>query len=197
MGRIYLQRKDYPHAIRELRIAEVIKASAWDVHKALGDALLGSGDIQGAITELKQAEALAPQNYELMSKLAPLLEKTGDKDGALQQYRLAAEIGDTDDARKEYAAAQVRLKGSASVQVAESKLPQPAPVSSTVDTSDPESAWRNSMDASTRAMNGSLLADAEKNALSAVSLAEKFPKDSRCPVRFPAGLGLHKREEVF
>jgi tetratricopeptide (TPR) repeat protein len=177
MGRIYLERKDYPHAIRELRIAEVIKASAWDVHKALGDALLGSGDIQGAITELKQSEALAPQNYELMSKLAPLLEKTGDKDGALQQYRLAAEIGDTDDARKEYAAAQVRLKGS--ISVAKNKPLQPAPVSSTADTSDPESAWRNSMDASTRAMNGSLLADAEKNALTAVSLAEKFPKDSR------------------
>lgn len=177
-GRIYLQRKDYPNAVRELRIAEVIKNDIWKVHMDLADALAGSGDNQGAIGELKQAETLAPENYELMSKLAPLLEKTGDKDGALQQYRLAAETGDTNDARKEYSAAQLRLKGSVSPEAAENKLPQAAPVS-TMDTSDPESAWRNSMDAGTRALNGSVLTDAEKHALIAVSLAEKFPKDSR------------------
>lgn len=179
MGRIYLQRKDYPHAIRELRIAEVIKASAPDVHNSLGDALAGSGDIQGAISELRQAETLAPQTYKLMSKLAPLLEKSGDKEGALEQYRLAAEISDTAEARKEYAAAQVRLKGSTAAQVSESKAPQRVPTDP-VDTKDPESAWRNNMDASRRALNGSLLTDAENYALTAVSLAEKLsPRDSR------------------
>ena len=180
IGRIYLVQKKYADAARELRRAELLNTNFFDVHSTLAEALVGSGDISGAIVELKQAEALAPQNYRLMSMLAPLLEKTGDAKGALEQYRLAAEESDTDQARKDYAAAQARLKGEASVARTQRQSTPPQTLqANAATTADPESTWRSSMDASTRAINGSLFADAEKNALTAVSLAEKLPHDDR------------------
>ena len=49
---------------------------------------------------MRLALSLSPQDPTIISKFAPILEKNGDFNGAMEQYRLAAEIGKTDEAAK-------------------------------------------------------------------------------------------------
>jgi len=182
IGLIYLHQKKYADAVRELRRAELLNTSFADVHRELAEALEGLGSLDAAIAEMKQAETLDPENATVMSKLARMFEKSGDYKAALEQYRLAAETGRTDDARKEYAAAQQRLHGKAGIpeSVPGSGVDAKKTVNANSESSTSEFQWNDALDASQKALAEKRYEDAEKTANAALAKAEKLsPRDQR------------------
>jgi tetratricopeptide (TPR) repeat protein len=184
MGRVYLRRKDYQHAVTELRRADVLNTSFPYGHRDLGEALAGTGDVSGAITQMRLALSLSPKDPTIISKFAPILERNGDFNGAMEQYRLAAEIGKTEEAQKEYAAAMERLKGKVKPALI-------APPATTATTSVPvvlaasvtgpvdEKTWRQTLDASIKALQERRVDEAEVSAKTALAMAEKSFTDQK------------------
>jgi Tetratricopeptide repeat len=90
------------------------------MHDLYGQALQGSGNIDGAIAQFKQSVALDPKQPTIAIELAAALEKKGDWVASLDQYHKAALAdasidyrnkiirSDAPDPQKEYAAAQLR-----------------------------------------------------------------------------------------
>ena len=184
MGRVYLRRKDYQHAVTELRRADVLNTSFPYDHRDLGVALAGTGDVSGAITQMRLALSLSPQDPKIISKLAPILEKNGDFNGAIEQYRLTAEISKTDEAQKEYAAAMERLKGKVKpsliappVTTAAASVPV-VPAASVTGPVD-EKTWRQTLDASIKALQERRVDEAEVSAKTALAMAEKSFTDQK------------------
>lgn len=176
MGMIYLQRNDYAGAIRELRPAVQLDPSGWESHASLAKALSATGDVKGAILELKQAKALNPQNDYLIGELAALLDKDGDLVGSLKLYRQMADMERTDEARKQYAAAQQRAKEKIGSLRAAGKQAEAADLEAAVDEKvlDLESQWRDGVEQCHRAMSDRRYQDAEKSCQAVLAIAEKL-----------------------
>jgi tetratricopeptide (TPR) repeat protein len=91
-GKVLLEeKKDFAGAAAELKQAESVGQSNWEVHELYGKALAGNGQGDLAIAEFKEAVALDPRQGQVMSEIAVELEKKGDWAGALEQYRRGAD----------------------------------------------------------------------------------------------------------
>lgn len=87
-GKVLLeQKKDFAGAAAELKKAEAVGQSSWEIHELYGKALAGSGQGDLAIAEFKEAVALDGKQGQVMSEIAVELEMKGDWVGALEQYR--------------------------------------------------------------------------------------------------------------
>ncbi|HEV2398364.1 MAG TPA: tetratricopeptide repeat protein [Candidatus Sulfotelmatobacter sp.] len=90
-GKLLLEdTKDFAGAAAELKKAEALQQSSWEIHELYAKALAGNGQHDLAIGEFKEAVALDPTQGQVMSELAVELEKKGDWVGALEQYQKGA-----------------------------------------------------------------------------------------------------------
>jgi len=95
IGRVLLAKKDVAGSLAELKQAEVLSPSSWNIHELYGQALRANFQTDLAIGEFKEAIALDPTLAQVMDELAAAVEKKGDWVGALEQYRKAA-LSDAD-----------------------------------------------------------------------------------------------------
>jgi len=91
-GKVLLEeKKDFAGAAAELKQAESVGQSNWEIHELYGKALAGNGQSDLAIAEFKEALALDSRQGQVMSEMAVELEKKGDWAGAVEQYRRGAD----------------------------------------------------------------------------------------------------------
>jgi len=91
-GKVLLEeKKDFAGAAAELKKAEAVGQSSWEIHDLYGKALAGSGQSDLAIAEFKEAVALDANQGQVMSEIATELEKKGDWAAALEQFRRGAD----------------------------------------------------------------------------------------------------------
>lgn len=124
VGRVLLAKKDdVDGAIAELKQAEALAPSDWNIHDLYVQALVAPGQMELAITEFRAAVALDPKQLEVVLELGLAPEKKGDLVGALEQDRNASlaeasanrkhQPGEAfvlpTEAQKEYKAAQLRF----------------------------------------------------------------------------------------
>ena len=185
LGKIFLAKKEFANAVRELKPTESLAPSQWQTHDLLGDALTGTGDFDGAIAEYKEALQIWPKNAAVMLKLAASLEKKEDLIGALEQYRLAAETQRDDKARAQYAAAQKRINAHIQSLKVSGHSGEAAELESRLTatyaaSNNPEAEWQASVDAGIDALGKGHYEDSQAFLRTAVSLAEKLqPRDYR------------------
>lgn len=120
-GRIYLAKKDYVNAEKQLKPAELLDAADWYVHELYGKDLEGLGKPEAAAAEFRQAVSLNPNEITLMVEYAGALEKSGNWADAIDEYHKASLAdaatdyrhrvirSDAPDPAKQYEAAQLRL----------------------------------------------------------------------------------------
>jgi Flp pilus assembly protein TadD len=89
-GKVLLEKKDFAGAGAELKKAETVGQSNWEIHELYGKALARNGQGDLAIAEFKEAVALDANQGQVMSEMAVELEKKGDW-AALEQYRRGAD----------------------------------------------------------------------------------------------------------
>jgi tetratricopeptide (TPR) repeat protein len=81
----YLKRSDGPSALPWARQAVAAAPREFPAHKALGQALLETGDVDGAITELLVGTKLAPDSPGLHFLLARAYQRAGRTDDAARE----------------------------------------------------------------------------------------------------------------
>jgi tetratricopeptide (TPR) repeat protein len=194
VGRVLLAKKDFAGAIDELRRAEVVSPSSWNIHDLYGQALVAAGQNDLAISEFKEAASLDPKQSQVMTELGSALEKKGDWVGALEQYRKGA-LADADrlnkaqlgqavyhfepDPQKEYKAAQLRFADYVASLKAAGKAAEAVEQEERARMLDTSAGTlervQMAMQAGERAFKERRFDEAEKSYNEAVALAEHLP----------------------
>lgn len=100
----YLKRSDGAAALPWAQQAAAAAPNAFPAHKALGQALLETGDVDGAIRELQLGITLAPESPGLHFTLARAYQKAGRADDATRERDLFTKLDR--DARTQRSGAQ-------------------------------------------------------------------------------------------
>lgn len=100
----YLKRSDGPAALPFAQQAVAAAPSAFPAHKALGQALLETGDVDGAIKELQIGIGLAPESPGLHFTLARAYQRAGRTEEATKERDLFTALDR--DARTQRSGAQ-------------------------------------------------------------------------------------------
>ena len=185
LGRVFLAKKNYAEASRELKRAEILEPSQWQIHDLLAQALFGAGEYGGAVAEYKKTLRIWPNNTAVMSKLAELLEKQGDFVGALGQYRQAAEIQHDDQMQAQYQSAEQRVNAHIQLFKSTGRSGEAAELESRlaamrVISKNPAAEWQAAVDAGIKARGPDSVDKAQALFESAVALTEKLqPRDWR------------------
>ncbi len=100
----YLKRSDGPAALPFAQQAVAAAPNAFPAHKALGQALLETGDVDGAIKELQIGIGLAPESPGLHFTLARAYQRAGRTEEATRERELFTALDR--DARTQRSGAQ-------------------------------------------------------------------------------------------
>ena len=197
-GRIYLAKKDYADAEKQLKPAELLDAADWNVHELYGQALEGLGEQQAAVAEFRQGISLNPNQVTLMIEYAGAMEKSGDWADAIDEYHKAVLTdaaadyrhrvirADAPDPAKQYEAARLRLKDYLAGLRASGKSSEALALEARIRSMQAVPSLSERLD---EALQAGAKADSQRNwseALvhykDAVSLAEEIrPHDQRLP----------------
>ncbi|MGA2192495.1 MAG: tetratricopeptide repeat protein [Nitrospirota bacterium] len=88
LGTIYLMRKDYVGAIRELETTVRLAPDMAKAHRNLGSAYYRAGELDRSIDEYARALSLAPLDKDSIFNIAVAYERKGEKKLAVQYFRL-------------------------------------------------------------------------------------------------------------
>ena len=194
IGRVLLAKKDVAGSLAELKQAEVLSPSSWNIHELYGQALRANFQTDLAIGEFKEAIALDPTLAQVMDELAAAVEKKGDWVGALEQYRKAA-LSDADrlskaqvgqavwvydpDPQRAYTQAKARFADHEVELKAAGKMAEAAELDKRVHVLDMADGTLEKVQAAMQrgqqAMQERRVDDAEKSYKEAVELAEHLP----------------------
>jgi tetratricopeptide (TPR) repeat protein len=192
-GKLLLEeKKDFAGAATELKQAEALEQSIWEVHELYAKALAGNGQHDLAIGEFKEAVALDPGQGQVISELAVELEKKGDWVAALEQYRKGA-VADENriskvlpgqsgmfydpSPRKQYNEARARFRDHVAELRAAGKKDEAAELEKQVGAMDAGGSEkvRERTNAGDLAMQERKTEDAEKAYKEAVELGDQLP----------------------
>ena len=194
-GKLLLEeKKDFAGAAAELKKAEALAQSSWEIHELYGKALAGNGQGDLAIAEFKEAVALDPNQGQVMSEIAAELEKKGDWVGALEQYRKGADADENriskaqpgepvwhydPSPRKQYTEAKARFADHLVALRTAGKKDEAAELEKRSATMDASTGTlqkvQEAMQSGDAAMRERRAEEAEKAFKEAVALAENLP----------------------